>query len=282
MALSETSRRLRRSAITCSSSSGSSSSLSSRIASVRSRRRMRVDCTRRPAVAREKARAVATRLRLRPSAKCNRRTTRSSASSVRNASRNACRKLRPEPFAKPRVVGVALKLWGVGSEGLVPGFGPARRVECLKRFGSRRPGAIPTADPVPILEESSAGARLRAPAGGFARAAAAASHAGHPGPCATRGAAGHHPALPHLLRDLRRHPQRATQADRGGAPVNRRWDTLVTIGAQAGAQPAASPPPPPTTPRPRPGRSPMEYLVTMTTHVPDGTPDGRGRGHPSP
>jgi dihydrolipoamide dehydrogenase len=35
----------------------------------------------------------------------------------------------------------------------------------------------------------------------------AAGHTGHPGPRAAGGAARHHPALPHLLRDLRRHAE---------------------------------------------------------------------------
>ena len=42
---------------------------------------------------------------------------------------------------------------------------------------------------------------------------ATASHAGHPGQGSTRGAAGHHPAVPHLLGDLRCRPQSAPRAD---------------------------------------------------------------------
>ena len=59
------------------------------------------------------------------------------------------------------------------------------------------------------------------------RRVAAASHAGHPGQGATRGAAGHHPAVPHLLGDLRRRPQSAPRADRGRRePDRHRGPTL--------------------------------------------------------
>ncbi len=74
--------------------------------------------------------------------------------------------------------------------------------------------------------------RLRPGARG--RRVAAASHAGHPGQGAARGAAGHHPALPHLLGDLRRRPQGAPQADRGGAPARRREIAMRRSGARRG------------------------------------------------
>ena len=54
-----------------------------------------------------------------------------------------------------------------------------------------------------------------------AAAVAAAGHAGHPRPRPARGAARRNPALPHLLRDLRRRAQSTPRPDRGRPPAGR-------------------------------------------------------------
>ena len=48
---------------------------------------------------------------------------------------------------------------------------------------------------------------------------APAGHVGHPCPCAARRAARHHPAVPHILRDLCRGAQGPSQRDQGGTSI---------------------------------------------------------------
>ena len=79
--------------------------------------------------------------------------------------------------------------------------------------------------------------RLRARSRG--RGVAAAGHAGHPRPGADRGAARCHPALPHLLRDLRRRAESAPRPDHGRPPASRNGIAVSESGGR---------------PRPRPGR----------------------------
>ena len=73
--------------------------------------------------------------------------------------------------------------------------------------------------PDPAQRRRAADRRLRARPRG--RRVAAAGHAGHPRPRAARGAARRHPALPHLLRDLRRRAEGAARPDRGRPPAGR-------------------------------------------------------------
>ena len=83
-----------------------------------------------------------------------------------------------------------------------------------------------------LSDERAAHRRVRARPRG--RRVAATGHGGDPCSCAARGAAGHHPALPDLLGDLRRRAESPSRRGHGRAPA--REDGAMTTEGTAPAQ----------------------------------------------
>ena len=100
---------------------------------------------------------------------------------------------------------------------------------------------------------------------------APAGHPGDPQPPPPRRPRRHDPALPDLLRDLRRRPQEAAPAGCRWVEVRGRTDHIRLKAGDTVT--TALPSPPLGSARTRGEAAPMDYLVTMTTHVPDGTSD---------